>query len=230
MSRIDELRTNLDSVRGRINAAERAAGRPEGSVLLLPVTKFHSASDIELLRRLGITDVGENREQEARDKAAELTDVRFHMIGQIQSKKANAVARWATACHSVDSEKLARGLDRGMALAVERGDRETDRLDCFIQVSADGDTNRGGVLDDDVPALADMIRGLDHLRLAGLMVVPPIGSNASEVFTRARTLADSLGEGMRLSAGMSGDLEEAIDAGSDIVRVGTDILGPRPAA
>lgn len=230
MSRIDELRTNLAAVRARIHAAERAADRAEGSVQLLPVTKFHPASDIALLAELGITDVGENREQEARDKAASLSDVRFHMIGQIQSKKANAVARWAAACHSVDSEKLARGLDRGMALALERGDRDTAVLDCFIQVSADGDDARGGVVHADVPALAETIRSLEHLNLVGIMVVPPLDADAAEVFARARALADSLGDGLLLSAGMSADLEEAVAAGSDIVRVGTDILGARPQA
>ena len=230
MARIDTLRTNLQAVHERISAAEAAAGRTPGSVQLLPVTKFHPASDIALLRELGITDVGENREQEARDKFAQLSDMRFHMIGQIQSKKANAVARWAAACHSVDSAKLAHGLDRGMALALERGDRQTEILDCFIQISADGDAARGGVIHDEVPALADTVRELEHLRLLGLMVVPPLDAEPEAVFSRARELADSLGESMLLSAGMSADLEMAIAAGSDIVRVGTDILGPRPEA
>lgn len=230
MTRIDDLRANLAAVRERISAAEHAAGREKGSVQLLPVTKFHPASDIALLHELGVTDVGENREQEAREKSAELADIRFHMIGQVQTKKANAVARWAAACHSVDSEKLARGLDRGMALALERGDRSAGVLDCFIQISADGDTSRGGAPVDEVPHLAEVVREAEHLRLAGVMVVPPIGADAAEVFTRARAVADSLGDGMLLSAGMSADLEDAVSAGSDIVRVGTDILGKRPQA
>lgn len=228
MGRIDELRAGLERVRARISEAEKNAGRQAGSVRLLPVTKFHPVSDVELLYELGITDVGENREQEARAKAEEYPQMRFHMIGQIQSKKANAVARWAAACHSVDSEKLAGRLDRGMELALERGDRSTDQLECFIQLSADGDTARGGVTAEDVPAVAEAIQAAEHLQLAGIMVVPPLDEEPGPVFQRARELADSLGEGMLLSAGMSADLEQAIAAGSDIVRVGTDILGARP--
>lgn len=230
MERIDYLRERLDAMKARIEDATVKAGREPGSVRLLPVTKFHPASDIALLAELGVDAVGENREQEARDKAAELPDMAFHMIGQVQTKKANSVARWAAACHAVDSQKLIDGLSRGMELALERGDRTSEDLDCFIQLSADGDTARGGALREDVPALADAITNAPHLRLAGLMVVPPIGADAYEVFTQAKGLLDTLGDGLDLSAGMSGDLEEAIAAGSTIVRVGTDILGERPLA
>lgn len=230
MTRLDDIRTRLTQVQARIAAAEQAGGRAEGSVQLLPVTKFHPASDIALLHELGITAVGENREQEARDKAAELPDVHVHMIGQVQTKKANSVARWASACHAVDSTKLVDALERGMALALERGDRTSEEMDCFIQFSADGDTSRGGAVQDDIAAIAEAIDAAEHLRLAGLMVVPPIDDDAGEVFARSRALVDTLGEGMLLSAGMSGDMEAAIAAGSNIVRVGTDILGDRPLA
>src|SRR5699024_4577669 len=100
----------------------------------------HPAEDIALLAGLGITDVAENREQEARAKAQELTDMRFHMIGQVQTKKANHVARWAHSVHSVDTKKLSVALNRG----VENAQR--DKLPVFIQVSYDGDTARGGDL------------------------------------------------------------------------------------
>lgn len=224
---------NLDTVIQQIRDAERNAGRTEGSVKLLPVTKFHPVERIIELADAGIDLVGENREQEARAKA-EALDGRcgIAMIGQIQSKKANAVARWAAEVHSLDSVKLARGLDRGMALALERGDRTTDTLPCLIQLSDDGDTARGGATYDDVPAIIEAIGESEHLRLDGFMVVPPLDADPEAVFIRARLLVDdtsnALGRPLILSAGMSGDFETAIACGSDLVRVGTALLGPRP--
>lgn len=140
MNRKEELQAGLERTRAQIEDFARAAGREAPQ--LLPVTKFHPAGDVALLAELGVTDVAENREQEARAKAAELPAVRFHMIGQIQTKKANHVARWAHSVHSLDSAKLATALDRGVANAQESGDRD-DALPVFIQVSADGDTARG---------------------------------------------------------------------------------------
>lgn len=234
MHRIDQLRENLAKVQERIHAAEQAAGRARGSVQLMPVTKFHPVEDLRLLAELGYGEVGENREQEARAKQADYAEARIHMIGQIQTKKANSVARWASAVQSLDSVRLADALDRGVALAVERGDRpgDADVLPVYLQVSADGDTARGGVTEDGLDELAEHVEGLAHLDLVGLMVVPPLGADATEVFHRIRARTDQLGERfgrpMRLSAGMSVDLEEAISAGSDLVRVGTAILGERP--
>lgn len=232
VSRIDDLRSNLAAVRARIDAAATAAGRDPADVRLLPVTKFHPASDLALLVELGVADVAENREQEARGKAAEVPAARVHMIGQVQTKKANSVARWAASVHSVDSIRLAEALDRGMALALDRGDRTTDDLPVYLQLSADGDPARGGVLEADVDALADVVEAAEHLQLAGLMVVPPLDSEPAEVFARARRLCLALGERigrpMELSAGMSADLEDAVAQGSNIVRVGTGVLGARP--
>lgn len=236
MSRYDEIKANLDAVMQRIREAEASAGRAEGEVRLLPVSKYHPVEDIQILGQLGIDVVGENREQEARRKAEALReagtiDVSIAMIGQIQSKKANAVARWASQVHSVDSVKLARGLDRGMGLAIERGDREAGVLPCLVQVSMDNDPTRGGVALDDVDELAQTIEEAEHLQFDGIMVVPPLDADPEDVFRRARKLADRLGEKlgrrMVLSAGMSGDFESAIACGSDIVRVGTGVLGAR---
>ena len=224
---------NLEKVTQQIHDAERAAGRPEGSVRLLPVTKFHPVERIIELAEAGITLVGENREQEARAKAEALDGrCQIAMIGQIQSKKANSVARWAAQVHSLDSVKLAHGLDRGMALALERGDRTTDTLPCLIQLSDDGDTARGGASYDDVPEIIEAVENSEHLRLDGFMVVPPLDADPEAVFRRARALVDDtsahLGRDLILSAGMSGDFETAIACGSDLVRVGTALLGPRP--
>lgn len=226
--RSTELVGNIAAVRERIDAALRAAGREGEEVQLLPVSKFHPAADLSRLVELGMPDVAENREQEARAKAEAVPEARVHMIGQIQSKKANSVARWAAAVHSIDSERLINGLDRGMALALERGDRSTEILPCFIQLSADGDVSRGGVVAGDVGKLAAALQEAQHLALAGVMCVPPLGSDPAEVFAWAAGIRDGLGTDLKLSAGMSGDLEAAICAGSDIVRVGTAIFGNRP--
>ena len=229
---MEQLARNLEAVRARIREAERAAGRPEGSVTLLPVSKFHPVEAVQAIADLGVDLVGENREQEARDKAVRLRGCGIAMIGQIQTKKANAVARWAAQVHSLDSVKLARGLDRGMALALERGDRASATLPCLIQVSYDGDTSRGGVAPGDVDKLVLEVEEAAHLELAGFMVVPPLGADARRVFSEVRSLVDDYSERLSrplaFSAGMSGDFETAIACGSDIVRVGTAVFGPRP--
>lgn len=237
--RRDEIAAKWEQLQAQVRAAEEKAGRMPGSVSILPVTKFHPASDVAVLAELGIDLVGENREQEARGKVEELTaagvEMRFAMIGQIQSKKANAVARWASEVHSVDSVKLAGGLDRGMALALERGDRTTDTLPCLIQLSFDDDTNRGGVPHDDAELLDSVVTAVDtaeHLLFDGFMVVPPREAEPGDVFAASKSICDAyaekLGRSLRLSAGMSGDFEDAIAYGSTVVRVGTGLLGARP--
>ena len=224
-----QLEQNLSATRAEIERLAAQSGRKPPQ--LLPVTKFHPAADIALLADLGVTDVAENREQEARAKAAELPQLHFHMIGQSQTKKANHVARWATSVHSLDSLKLAHALERGVSLAKERGERESN-LPVFIQVSADGDGARGGVSPDDLDELVRAVEEAQHLELAGLMVVPPLDADAGEVFRNVRgeveRLSSELNRPLKMSAGMSADMAEAIAAGSDIVRVGTSIMGPRP--
>lgn len=238
MSDTSQIAANLEAVMLRVREAERAAGREEGSVTLLPVSKFHPVEAIVAAAEVGIRLVGENREQEARDKAAELSargvDCGIAMIGQIQTKKANSVARWAAEVHSLDSVKLAGALDRGVALAIERGDREAGSgpLPCLVQVSVDGDRARGGVALDDLDEVVAATEAAEHLRFAGLMVVPPLETDPAAVFTQVRQLCSEyeqrLGRHLTFSAGMSGDFEQAIACGSDIVRVGTAVFGTRP--
>lgn len=225
-----DLKANLEAVRARIAAAARAAGRKPEEVRLLPVTKFHPAAVLAELRDMGVRAVGENREQEARLKAAEVPGIDIHMIGQIQTKKTNAIARWAAAVHSVDSVRLAARLGHGVRLACDRGDRAPGALPCLVQVSFDGDVSRGGVPMDEVPRVAEAVDSESGLEFRGLMCVPPLGADPAEVFDAVRELRDALGPGLEFSAGMSADLEQAIACGSTIVRVGTDIVGPRPVA
>lgn len=235
-TRTAELSENLAGLLARIDAACRAAGRAPGSVRLLPVTKFFPASDVAILHRLGRREFGESREQEAAAKVADLREqdlsgIRWHMIGRLQRNKARAVARWAHTVHSVDSERLATALDAGAVAALEAGER-TEPLRVLLQVSLDDDPARGGVTASDLPALAERIANAPGLRLSGLMAIPPLGAPVDAAFARLATLHTLLvadhPDATELSAGMSGDLESAIEHGSTVVRVGTALMGMRP--
>lgn len=220
----DELAHRLRDVRRRIAVA--------GGADLLPVTKFHPVETLQALAEFGIGAVGENREQEAKSKYEVLQGhPEIHMVGQIQTKKANSVARWAAAVHTVDSLKLLHALDRGAQLALERGDR-LEKLPILLQYSADGDPERGGAVVEEISELADAAAQCEHVELRGLMTVPPLEADAAKVFASGRKLLDSIADrvvGVPVySAGMSQDLEIAIAEGSTLVRVGTDIMGPRP--
>jgi uncharacterized pyridoxal phosphate-containing UPF0001 family protein len=156
------------------------------------------------------------------------------MVGRIQRKKARTVAGWAYAAHSVDSDALLGALGRAAVTALEDG-RRTAPLRVYLQLSLDGDPARGGVdigrtdLVDELCALADATDGLDFV---GLMAVPPLGVDADEAFARLeaelRRVQGLYQQRLGLSAGMSGDLETAVEHGSTCVRVGTAVLGNRP--
>lgn len=231
MTRADELAAGLRSVRERIAGAAEAAGRDPASIGLVVVTKFFPASDVRLLAGLGVTDVGENRHQEAEAKAAECADLglRWHYIGGLQSNKAAAVARYADVVESVDRVKLVGRLAQG---AADSG-REVDVL---LQVSLDPPdaAGRAGADPADLTDLAAAVLHHEGLRLAGLMAVAPLGEDPTAAFARlAAVRTDFLARhpsADALSAGMSGDLEQAIAAGATHVRVGSAILGSRPPA
>jgi pyridoxal phosphate enzyme (YggS family) len=220
-----ELALNLADVQERIAAACRAAGRDREEVTLVAITKTWPASDAALLRDLGVTDLGENRDQEARPKAAAVPDVRWHFVGQLQTNKAASVATYADVVEVVDRPHLVEALSRG---AVRAG-RE---LDALVQVSLDADPHRGGAQPVDVPALADAVAAAPGLRLRGVMAVAPLEEDPGPAFARLAELAAALRavhpDATVVSAGMSGDLEQAVAAGATHVRVGTALLGHRP--
>ena len=239
-SRADELRDRLQRVRSRIAAAERPPGTPEPQLIV--VTKYFPASDVGILAGLGVRDVGENKDQEASAKAADLAhlDLAWHFIGQLQSNKAKSVVRYAASVHSVDRRSLVTAL--GKAMAAEQRRRESEGLaaradlSCFLQVDLQeehaADPGRGGALPADLPLLADAVAGTPGLVLSGLMAVAPLGADAGEAFARLRQLSEQLQAehpGARsLSAGMSSDLEAAVAHGATHLRIGSDVLGPRP--
>ncbi len=229
MSRRDEIAAGVGAVRERIATACGEVDRDPDEVRLVVVTKFFPASDVRLLAELGVTDVGENRHQEAVTKVAECVDVpvRWHYIGGLQSNKAAAVASYADVVESVDRPKLLTGLQRG---AHDRG----HRLDVLLQVSLDPpDTaGRSGVEPSGLADLASRVAEHGSLQLRGLMAVAPLGEDPAAVFARlAQIRADLLldhPDATTLSAGMSADLEDAVRVGATHVRVGSAILGPRP--
>jgi len=232
--RRDSLSRGLDSIVARIERAKVAAGRtdPNDQVRLVVVTKTFPASDVELLADVGVRDVGENRDQEARAKRAVLqaTPVRWHMIGRLQRNKASSVARWADVVESLDRRELVAPL----AAAAERYERAP--LEVLIQVSLDPDPDpgRGGAAPADVPFLAEAVAGEPALRLCGVMAVAPhpdTGADPRSAFARLREIAErvqaSWPDAKQMSAGMSQDLEAGIAAGATQVRVGGAILGER---
>ena len=234
-SRTAELAGRLAVVRRRIEAAAAAAGRSDRLPTLIVVTKFHPAADIRRLAALGVTDVGENRDQEAAAKAAELADcgLSWHFVGQLQTKKAKSVARYAAAVHSVDRPQLAEALAKAASAAQASTGRAP--LECFIQVSLEDDAgaHRGGAVPADVPRLAEQIAASEGLRLAGVMAVAPLGAPPEPAFEKlagvsAQLVADHPAAA-GISAGMSQDLEAAIKFGATHLRIGSDILGSRPA-
>jgi pyridoxal phosphate enzyme (YggS family) len=229
VSRADQVAANLEAVRRRIADACEAAGRSADDVSLVVVTKFFPASDVRLLADLGVTDVGENRHQEAREKAAECADLplEWHFIGGLQSNKAAAVASYSQVVESLDRVKVVAPLDKG-------AHQRSHAVDCLLQVSLDppGAEGRSGADPKDLPALAAAVEEAGRLRLRGLMAVAPLGEDPRTAFARLtavrRDFLDDHPRATWLSAGMSADLEHAVHAGATHVRIGSAVLGSRP--
>jgi pyridoxal phosphate enzyme (YggS family) len=236
MDRTAELAANLAAVRERIAGAAGSVGRNPQEVTIVAITKTFPASDVRLLADLGLAHVGENRDQEARPKAQECADLvlTWHFVGQLQRNKAASVASYADVVESVDRARLVPALDRG----AEQAGR---RLGVCVQVDLDerphdpaaGEAPRGGCAPAELLDLAAQVAGSTHLDLLGVMAVAPLGVAPELAFDRLarlheRLLADHPGAIMR-SAGMSGDLEAAIGAGATHVRLGSALLGRRPA-
>jgi PLP dependent protein len=222
-----ELAAGLAQVRARIAAALVATGRTDEPELVV-VTKFFPASDVDLLAGLGVTQIGENRDQEASAKCAELASrelLTVHFIGQLQSNKAASVARYADVVQSLDRAKVVRALDRGAQQAGRH-------LDVTVQVNLDDEAQgRGGVAPGAARELADLVAGCEALTLRGVMAVAPLGGDPGAAFARLRGVADGIRadhpDATWVSAGMSGDLEAAVAQGATHLRVGSAILGSR---
>jgi pyridoxal phosphate enzyme (YggS family) len=240
--RRSELEKNLAEVRSRIAAACAAAGRDPGEITLIAITKTRPPADVLLLHELGLTDFGENKDQEAAPKAAALAaalagagagtgaalsqPLRWHFVGQLQTNKASSVAGYADVVHSVDRVRLVRAL----GAAARKAGRE---LSCLVQVDLDtpADPARGGVPPGQVREIAEAIEAEQGLILGGVMAIAPLGADPARAFAPLRPCSLAVRAvnpaAAIISAGMSGDLEAAIGNGATHLRIGTALLGAR---
>jgi pyridoxal phosphate enzyme (YggS family) len=217
---------NLRSVRDRIDAVARKTGRTGADITLVVVTKTRSVDEIRQALACGVTDIGENYVQEAEAKYGEVGDAaRWHMIGHLQRNKARHAVEVFSVIHSVDSEELAAEIGRRAAVAGKQ-------VDALIEVKVSGEPTKFGVDPDEALILADRISQVSGIRLCGLMGMAPFVADPEEVrpcFSKLRKLWDKLPDEQRLylSMGMTQDFEIAIEEGSNMVRIGTAIFGPR---
>ena len=227
VDRAETVAANLEAVRQRISSAATDCGRSPDDITLVVVTKTYPGDDVKLLADLGVTDVGENRLSELLDKGAIAHDLglRVHAVGRIQSNKAARFSRAADVIHSVDRIELAARLDQG------RRQSGLEPVPVLLQVSLDGDPDRGGALPDSIVPLAQAVAGAPALILSGVMAVAPLGTDPDAAFTQLAAAAETVREvrpsATWVSAGMSGDLEAAIRHGATHVRVGAAVLGSR---
>ncbi|WP_353987772.1 YggS family pyridoxal phosphate-dependent enzyme [Ruicaihuangia caeni] len=218
----EQLAARLEQVRADIADAARAAGRDAAELTTIVVTKFHPASLIRDLVALGVRDFGENRHQEAQAKAAELhdLDLRWHFVGQLQTKKARQVRRYADVIHSIDRDALVDALAEG------------DRVQCFVQLNLTDDPARGGVADAELEALVERVLAAPAIDLLGVMAVAPLDEDPRRAFARVRAASERVRSlapnAAAISAGMSHDFAEAIAEGATHLRIGSAITGNRP--
>ncbi|HJR06407.1 MAG TPA: YggS family pyridoxal phosphate-dependent enzyme [Pyrinomonadaceae bacterium] len=237
---IDALSSRLDEIRGRVADCAVRAGRTPAEVTLIAVSKTHSAEMVRQAIAAGVSDFGENRVQEAEEKietirrdapAGGAQAPRWHLIGHLQSNKARRAVKLFDMIHAVDSAELVERLDR---MCKEEG---RDELQVLFQVDLAGEATKAGAREDILPELIAKAATCEHVRLAGLMTLPPFYEDAERVrpfFRRLRELRDELrergafrdGRG-ELSMGMSHDYEVAIAEGATMVRIGTAIFGER---
>jgi pyridoxal phosphate enzyme (YggS family) len=229
MDRRAELEQALNEVRARIARAAIGAGREPADVELVVVTKTYPASDVDLLADLGVRHIGENRHPEARDKRAAATradDLVWHFVGGLQTNKAKAVAAYADVVESVDRLRVVTQLSRGASAASRE-------VRCLIQVDLEDDSRaeRSGCRPDAVADLADEVAAAEGLVLGGVMAVAPLGGDPARAFSSLADIAAALvathPAATTISAGMSGDLEQAVRAGATHVRIGRAVLGER---
>lgn len=221
---------NLETVQARIADACRRCGRPADEVRLLPIAKTVPAHILRLAHTAGMSDFGENKLQEAREKQASLSDlpIRWSIVGHLQTNKAKYLVRLATEFHALDSVRLAEDLNR----RLDALDRD---LDVFVQVNTSGEESKYGLHPDDLMAFAARLSEYPRLRPRGLMTLAVFSADRQRVRTCFRLLRDlrdravSIHPGLaQLSMGMSGDFEIAIEEGATVVRVGQAIFGARP--
>lgn len=233
----EQIAARVAVVRDRVAAACARVGRDPSDVRLIAVTKTFPPEVVRAAVAAGLTDFGENRVQELEEKAGAVPGehfgggVRWHLIGPLQRNKARRAVELADSFHALDSERLARELEK-------RAAAEGRVLPCYVQVNVSGEGTKSGIAPEDAEATVRQFDAFEHLRVVGLMTLaaPAEGPDDLEAVVRpqlrhlrrlADRAADALGTPMRLSMGMSGDYEVAVEEGSTDVRIGTALFGER---
>ena len=220
IDRRSEITSNLQVVRDEISKAVINAGRSLDEITLIAVTKTFPASDVEILRDMGVTHFGENRDADAAPKADAVAGT-WHFQGQIQSNKLKSITTWANVIHSLDEIRHFEVIEKSAP----------HPLDIFCQVSLDGSEGRGGVSEQKLYELAQAIEKSATHRLQGLMAVAPLGVDPADAFSKLSAIHKAFmadfPKANKLSAGMSGDYKEAIAYGATHIRIGSSILGSR---
>ena len=228
----DDVRDRLEDVRARIEQAAKRAGRSGKDITLIAIGKTHPAETLKNAVAAGVSNLGENRVQEAETKILELGRhaVRWHLVGHLQPNKARRVVRLFDVIHSLDSDSLALRLDR---ICLEENVQE---LGVLVQIDLGQEATKTGVTQEDLPTLLETLRRCPRLRFEGLMTLPPYFEDPERVrpyFRLLRELRDQLRErgyfssSGELSMGMTHDFEVAIEEGATMVRIGTAIFGDR---
>lgn len=228
---IMSIKENLESVEKRIAAAAERSGRKREDIHLIAVTKTHGADMMNEAIELGVTDVGENKPQEVRDKYADVLPVRWHLIGHLQTNKVKYIIDKVCLIHSVDSIKLMDEIERQ---AEKHG---IDKMDILIQVNISGEETKSGINKEELPELLLHAGELKRVKVRGLMTIAPKTDNPvtnSLHFDNMRQIFVDITQKKYdnvsmdyLSMGMSGDFETAIECGANMVRVGSAIFGER---
>ena len=221
---------NLKIVENKISAAAEKSGRKRSDVLLVAVTKTHPPEMINEAIKAGVTDIGENKPQEIRDKYDDVLKVNWHMIGHLQTNKVKYVVGKCVLIHSVDSVKLAEEIDRQA--------RKTGIVqDILIEVNISGEETKSGINPEEIYEMLDIVKDFQNIRVRGLMTIAPKTDNSitsklhfdniHKLFVDIRQKKYDNISMDYLSMGMSGDYEQAIECGANIVRVGSAIFGAR---
>ena len=223
------IESRLNDVKSRISAAAKECGRAPEDIKLIAVTKTYPVEAMNEAIRLGVTDIGENKPQEIRDKFDNVSPVNWHLIGHLQTNKVKYIIDRCTLVHSVDSIKLMAEIDR----QAQNHNRD---IDILIQVNISGEESKSGIAPDELPSLLEYAKNLTNTHVKGLMTIAPKCdidevsrhfSNMKELFDQTARQSYENVTMTELSMGMSGDFETAIKHGATMVRIGSLIFGPR---
>lgn len=223
------IESRLNDVKSRISAAAKECGRAPEDIKLIAVTKTYPIEAMNEAIRLGVTDIGENKPQEIRDKFDNVSPVNWHLIGHLQTNKVKYIIDRCTLIHSVDSIKLMAEIDR----QAQNHNRD---IDILIQVNISGEESKSGIAPDELPSLLEYAKNLTNTHVKGLMTIAPKCdidevsrhfSNMKELFDQTAKQSYRNVTMTELSMGMSGDFETAIKHGATMVRIGSLIFGPR---